>query len=148
MAENGGLVPTQDGYEHLEAEHRAVEHLFVAYFDEPDDAIARDICEHLTAHTNLEELALYPTVRKYVDGGDDLVDQADQEHALVKSLIARIYDSPPEDIAGMLRELETAVHAHVTKEESEIFPALQDSGVDGMDLAVRLERKPQNSVNR
>ena len=59
-----------NGFEVLTAQHREVEALFARYAGEPDDATARRICELLTRHTELEERALYPELRRLVDNGD------------------------------------------------------------------------------
>ena len=63
-----------DGFEMLAEDHRAVERLFETYVHDNEDSVAREICEELTLHTQVEEAALYPALRRYVDGGDDLAD--------------------------------------------------------------------------
>jgi hemerythrin superfamily protein len=127
-----------DGFEFLAEQHREVERLFRRYAEEPDDALAREICELLTAHAVAEERALYPELRRVVDGGDDLADDADAQHALAKTLIARVYDSPPDDLRPLIEELERDVTAHVRFEEDELFPAMAESGVDADELDTRL----------
>lgn len=127
-----------DGFEYLVEQHREVEQLFRRYVDSPDDATAREICEALTAHTAAEERALYPELRRIVDGGDDLADDAEAQHSVAKTIIARIYDSPPEDLRPLFDELERDVSAHVRFEEDELFPAMRESGVDAEQLETRL----------
>jgi hemerythrin superfamily protein len=128
-----------NGFEILTAQHREVEALFGRYAGEPDDATARRICELLTQHTALEEQALYPELRRLVDNGDDFADQAEAEHALAKTIIARIYDSPPDDLRPVVQELERTVSAHVRDEEERLFPAMIEVGVDADKLASKLE---------
>jgi hemerythrin superfamily protein len=137
-----------DGYEFLKREHRNVESMFEEYRQHPDDALARRIAEALTLHTEAEEAALYPQLRKYVDGGDDLAADAEYEHATVKSQIARLYEAPPIDLAPVLREIEQNVASHVRREEDEIFPAMQESGVDADGLARALERAQGEAPSR
>jgi hemerythrin superfamily protein len=127
-----------NGFEVLTAQHREVEALFVRYAGEPDDATARRICEMVTRHTELEEQALYPELRRLVDSGDDFADQAEAEHALAKTIIARIYDSPPDDLRPVVQELERTVSAHVRDEEDRLFPAMIEVGVDADKLASKL----------
>jgi hemerythrin superfamily protein len=127
-----------DGFEYLAEQHREVEQLFRRYAESPDDAIAREICAALTAHAVAEEQALYPELRRIVDGGDDLADEAEAEHGLAKTIVARIYDSPPEDLRPLVEELERDVTAHVRFEEDELFPAMAESGVDADQLDARL----------
>jgi hemerythrin superfamily protein len=128
-----------DGFEMLEADHRNVDALFENYLHDNDDVIARDICVALTLHTEIEEAALYPALRRYVDGGDDLADQADLENAAIKTLIARIYDSPPASLVDLMAELRRDVEAHVRSEESELFPSMQEAGVDAQVLGVAVQ---------
>jgi hemerythrin superfamily protein len=127
-----------NGFEVLTAQHREVEALFVRYAGEPDDATARRICEMVTRHTELEEQALYPELRRLVDSGDDFADQAEAEHALARTIIARIYDSPPDDLRPVVQELERTVSAHVRDEEDRLFPAMIEVGVDADKLASKL----------
>ena len=119
-----------DGFEMLAEDHRAVERLFETYVHDNEDSVAREICEELTLHTRVEEAVLYPALRTYVDGGDDLADIAEQEHAAVKSLIARIYESPPDDLLGVVSELRHEVEQHIAREETELFPEMREAGVD------------------
>lgn len=128
-----------DGFEVLRAEHREVTQLFDRYTTSPDDQLARTIFTELTLHTETEEQALYPELRRLVDGGDDLADEAEAEHGAVKALIARAFDSPPPDLGPLVQSIRNDVEAHVQREESEIFPAMRDSGVDAALLAERLE---------
>ena len=128
-----------DGFEILADDHRTVERLFETYRHDNEDSIAHEICERLTAHTRVEEAALYPALRRYVDGGDDLADEAEQEHSEVKTLIARIYDSPPDGLLDLVTELRRDVEHHVEREESELFPAMREAGVDAGLLGAEIE---------
>ena len=127
-----------DGYEMLSEDHREVERLFDTYRHDPEDSIARDICSRLSVHTRVEEAALYPTLRRYVDGGDDLADVAEQEHAVAKSIIARIDGSSPEQLFDLVTELRREVEHHVESEESELFPQMRESGVDAGVLGAEI----------
>ena len=137
-----------DGFEFLTREHRQVEAMFEQYRQQPDDALARRIAEALTLHTQAEEAALYPQLRKYVDGGDDLAAEAEYEHATVKSQIARLYEAPPPELAPLMREIEQNVADHVRHEEGEIFPAMRESRVNADDLARALERAQGEAPSR
>ena len=128
-----------NGFELLTAQHREVEELFSRYAAEPDDATARQVREALTRHTELEEQALYPELRRLVDDGDDIADGAEAEHALAKTIIARMYDSPPDDLRPLMQELERVVTTHVRDEEERVFPAMIEAGVDADKLASKLE---------
>ena len=127
-----------DGFEILSEDHREVERLFDTYRHDPEDWIAYDICGRLGVHTRIEEAALYPALRRYVDGGDDLADVAEQEHAAAKSIIARIYDSPPGQLFDLVTELRSEVEHHVESEESDLFPEIRESGVDAGVLGAEI----------
>ncbi len=137
-----------DGFEFLTREHRQVEAMFEQYRQHPDDALAHRIAEALTLHTEAEEAALYPQLRKYVDDGDDLAAEAQYEHATVKSQIARLYEAPPPDLAPLVRAIAQNVADHVRREEQEIFPAMRESGVDADGLARALERAQGEATSR
>jgi hemerythrin superfamily protein len=128
-----------DAYDLLAADHREVEELLRRYEESGDDAIAREIADMLTLHAEIEEQVLYPEVRRLVDGGDDLANEAESEHALVRSLIARMIDSPPDDLQSLVREIGDDVAVHVRREEETIFPMMRECGVDAADLGNRLE---------
>ena len=128
-----------DGFEMLQDDHRKVERLFETYLHDNEDSVAREICEQLTLHTQVEEAALYPALRRNVDGGDDLADIAEQEHAAVKTLVARIYDAPPEGLLDLVAELRREVDHHVEQEESTLFPEMREAGVDAGLLGAEIE---------
>jgi hemerythrin superfamily protein len=128
-----------DGFEILSADHREVEGLFDTYRHDSEDSVAHEICERLSVHTRMEEAALYPALRRYVDGGDDLADTAEQEHAAVKGMIARIYDSPPGELFDLVTEMRHDVERHVESEEAELFPQMREAGVDAGLLGAELE---------
>jgi hemerythrin superfamily protein len=127
-----------DGFEDLSAQHREVDRLFERYEADPDDAIAREIRALLTLHAEIEEQVVYPELRRLVDEGDDLADQAEAEHSLVKTIMQRMHDSPPDDLEPLVQELRSAVTAHVRFEEERIFPDMLQCGVDADALARRV----------
>jgi hemerythrin superfamily protein len=129
-----------DGLDLLTNDHREVEALFERYRTTRDEPLAREIFDRLTTHAQMEAQALYPDVRRIVDGGDDLVDRAEAEHAAVTALVARALTTPPADLAGLVDRLQHEVAEHVAFEERELFPALRDSGVDADKLGDALER--------
>jgi hemerythrin superfamily protein len=128
-----------DGFAWLEEDHRAIEEQFQTLLRDEEHPVLRELCEHLTRHSQMEEAALYPSLRRYVDGGDDLADRAQQEHAVIATMVAELYDSAtPERITELVTQLHRAVAAHVEEEESEVFPAMRSCGVDATELAGEL----------
>lgn len=128
-----------DGFSQLEQDHRDIEEQFQEFLRDTEAPVVREICDHLTHHAEMEDAALYPALRRWVDGGDDLADRAQQEHTAIATMVAELYDSAtPERIQPLMTELRDAVAAHVEFEEGEIFPAMRDSGVDPARLATDL----------
>jgi iron-sulfur cluster repair protein YtfE (RIC family) len=128
-----------DGYERLMADHADVAEQFARYASTEADGDAHRICEALASHAALEEEAVYPMLRRLVDGGDDLADLADEQHAAIKVLVERVEIAPPADLGPVVGELQALVEEHVAYEEQTLFPAMRDAGIDGDSLGKRLE---------
>jgi hemerythrin superfamily protein len=130
-----------DGYTQLEEDHRAIEAQFQDLLRDQEAPVVRELGELLTSHAEIEEAALYPSLRRYVDGGDDLADRAAQELATIATMVAELHDSAtPERLGELLTQLGDAVSAHVEFEESEIFPAMRSCGVDGAQVATAMQQ--------
>ena len=117
-----------DALELIRSDHREVDALFaVALGDEPAaqrrDAIAK-IVEALTIHARMEETLFYPALRK-AGGKDerDTVLEANEEHGVVKDLIAKIERVGPRDetIEAKVTVLKELVQHHVKEEEGTMF---------------------------
>ena len=80
----------EDAIAILTADHRTVKALFKEFeklkdaddADEQKAALVEQICGELTVHAQVEE-ELYPAMRDAIDD-DDLMDEADVEHASAK----------------------------------------------------------------
>jgi hemerythrin superfamily protein len=59
-------------------------------------AIVEQTCAELKVHTALEEELLYPAARKLLSE-EDLIDEAEVEHATAKSLIEQLGSMTPDD---------------------------------------------------
>lgn len=130
----------------LDADHIAVKHLFVAYAQlamgptAPGNAaerraLALKICAELKQHTQLEETIFYPEVRKTVPEASALLDEAEQEHAEAKELIAKIEGMSDADAAldDTVAELNRAIEHHVKEERDELFPMVKGAGTLDLD---------------
>jgi hemerythrin superfamily protein len=120
----------------LKKDHRAVSQLFKSYErakeSEEDGArqeIAREICQELTAHATIEEEIFYPAVdAKAESEGEhetlDTVDEADEEHRIVKALVAEIQAMEEDDdhFDAKMKVLKDLVDHHVEEEEAELMP--------------------------
>jgi hemerythrin superfamily protein len=137
-----------DGFDVLSTEHAEVRQLFERYSESKDEQLVREICDALTTHTQVEEQAAYPELRRLVDGGDDLADEAEQEHAAVKVLIERIEIAPPEDLSEVVDEMQQLVEKHVAEEEGTVFPEMREAGVDAEALGTRIAEARESVMAR
>lgn len=122
----------QDAISLIKGDHRTVEGLFQQFSDPAVDERAQvvgAIIHELSVHAAVEEMILYPAVRKSVPGGESLANEALQEHQQVKETLAQLdgMDVTDQRVAAMVAELQAAVGDHVREEESEILPALQSA---------------------
>jgi hemerythrin superfamily protein len=140
---------SQDAIELLTADHKSVKSLFQAFEkikgredaeDEKVELVQR-ICSELTIHATIEEEIFYPAVRAAIDD-QDLMDEADVEHASAKDLIAQLESASPGDdqYDAKVTVLAEMIDHHVKEEEGEMFPKARKAiDVDdiGADLAAR-----------
>lgn len=136
----------QDAIALLKADHREVKQLFSDFEKSEDDAekqeIATQICTALTVHARIEEEIFYPAAYDAIED-DDLLDEAEVEHASAKDLIAQIEASSPSEplFDAKVKVLGEYVDHHVKEEEGELFPECRSSDMDlkalGEQLAAR-----------
>ncbi|WP_069773605.1 hemerythrin domain-containing protein [Streptomyces sp. LUP30] len=117
----------------LTADHREVDELFAQIEALPGpDQQRRELADRLTMelirHSVAEEEHLYPTVRRYVDGGDDLADKELADHAEVEQMLKELEGCQPGDARfdTLIMRLKNSVTAHVSDEENRLFPMLAD----------------------
>lgn len=138
--------PTDDALALLKADHALVEDLFAEFekarTDEQKDTLAEQICRELTIHAEIEEDIFYPAVREAIED-EDLMDEADVEHASAKELIAEIEDSQAgeDKFDAKVTVLGEYIRHHVKEEESEMFPKVRKADLDlkalGSEMAAR-----------
>lgn len=141
-----------DALDLLKADHDRVKALFREFesLKGKDDEDSRkielvdEICYELTVHAMLEEEIFYPVLRSAIDD-DDLLDEADVEHAGARELISQLEIMAPGDdhYDATVTVLGEEVEHHIEKEEGELFDAARDAGLDldelGEQLAARKE---------
>jgi hypothetical protein len=124
-----------DAIKLLKADHREVKTWFKQYEDLEDNAdkqaLADKICLALIVHTQIEEEIYYPATREAIDD-DDLLDEAEVEHASAKQLIAEIRSMKAGDhlFDAKVTVLGEYINHHVEEEESEMFPESRDTDLD------------------
>jgi hemerythrin-like domain-containing protein len=91
--------------------------------------LARQICNELTIHAQIEEEIFYPALRESMDE-DDLLNEAQVEHDSAKALIAQIEEGGSEEmLAARVQVLAEYVNHHINEEQNEIFPAARKAKV-------------------
>ena len=136
----------------LAKDHKDVKALFKRYEKlskaEADGSerqeLAEQICQMLTVHAQIEEEIFYPAVRE-ADVDEDLLDEAEVEHASAKDLIAQIQSMSPEDdlYDAKVTVLGEYINHHVEEEEGQMFPKARRAKVDLEGLAGRLTERKQ-----
>jgi hemerythrin superfamily protein len=143
---------TADAIELLTADHNEVDEMFETYQDLVDgdadsDAkatLAEQICDALTVHATIEEEIFYPAARLSLEE-EDLLDEAEVEHASVKDLIAQIREMEPDEelYDAKVKVLGEYVKHHVEEEEGEMFQQLRDTDFDAQAIGERLLARKQ-----
>ena len=128
-----------DAVDLLDADHIAVKKLFTQFkklseTKAPADerqAIAEKICKELTVHAQIEEQVFYPAAREAIHD-DDLLNEAEVEHASAKDLIAQIsaMDAEEELFDAKVIVLGEYIDHHVEEERNEMFPKARKSDMD------------------
>lgn len=137
----------------LKEDHKKVKALFKEYEDAGDRAfkkkgdIAEKVMHELEVHAKLEEELFYPKVKVGVDKeARHLVNEAYEEHHVVKMLIAELKELKPEDevFDAKFTVLMENVKHHIKEEENELFPEAKDS-INGLSepLAEEMESRKQ-----
>lgn len=144
---------TRDAISLLSEDHRKVKRMFMDFEklmnstdkDMEKRTLVQKICQELTVHTQLEEEIFYPAVRSAIDD-DDLMDEADVEHAGAKELIAQLEDMKPGDdhYDAKVTVLGENIDHHVKEEQEEMFPKARKAKIDLAALGAQmLERKKE-----
>jgi hemerythrin superfamily protein len=97
---------------------------------EDKQALVQEICNELILHTQIEEEIFYPAARDVVE--EDMVNEAEVEHASAKDLIEQIQALDPSDpmYDAKVTVLGEYIEHHVEEEEKEMFPKMKKSKVD------------------
>lgn len=126
-----------DALQMLRDDHKKVKALFKE-FEDAEDArtkkrIVDEACRELEVHTQLEEEVFYPALRR--DGADDdMMDEADEEHRVAKTLIEELKVMTPSDeyYDAKFTVLAENVKHHIDEEESEMLPKAAGAGMARM----------------
>ena len=128
-----------DVIELLEHDHREVEQMFAEFElarDANDKEALRDkIIIELVRHSEAEEQAVYPAIRKAIDNGDRIVEREIDEHSKAERIMKELDRMKSDDpqFGVLMQQLMAAIKQHVQEEENEVFPQFR-AKVDPQEL--------------
>lgn len=145
-------VAYDDAVDLLDADHKAVKKMFIDHAGLCEDGAAaaakrklvQRICQALTVHAQIEEEIFYPQVRKAI-GDDALMDEALQEHAEAKKVIARIEAMKATDAGhdAAVKQLGKLIDQHVLEEREHIFLKARLAALDLRGMTLPLLKRQQ-----
>ena len=143
---------TPDALDLLKADHDKVKSLFREFDDlrasddedERKGELVDEICYELTLHTMIEEEIFYPVLRSAIED-DDMMDEADVEHAGARELISQLEVMYPGDdhYDATVAVLGEEIAHHIDKEETDMFDAARRAGLDIDDLGEKLAARKE-----
>jgi hemerythrin-like domain-containing protein len=114
----------------LKADHREAEKLFDKLAESDEGTTRQQLVEELTtkltAHMELEETIIYPSVRESV--GEEDEEEAEVEHGLAREGLKKLNELV--DVPGFgaaVEMLRGGIMHHVEEEETELLPELKDA---------------------
>jgi hemerythrin superfamily protein len=98
-------------------------------------SLVTQTCNELRLHAELEEQCFYPAARHGVRE-EDLIEEAEVEHAAAKRLLEELEKMGPDDekFSATFKVLGEYVKHHIGEEEHEIFPQLSRAKLDWQKL--------------
>jgi hemerythrin superfamily protein len=145
-----GEIPGGQPLEALKRDHRYVKQLFDIYLNTNDVMVKREagpeIIRALELHADLEEAIFYPSVRT-VDPG--LVGHSEQEHQEARQLMEQLktIDMTHPQCDQLFRQLADSVLHHVESEEQQLFPKVQQAGIDLETLGIEMQAYESNALS-
>jgi len=138
--------------EMLREDHQKVKDLF-EHFEGTESADKKQIVDttlrELEVHTSLEEEIFYPAARRALKEiadaeGDDTIDEAWEEHHVVKLIAAELKKmrSSGERYGAKFTVLAESVKHHIKEEEEELFPKLEGH-IDAEELGQKMMARKQ-----
>jgi len=151
-AKKTARVSSTDALAVLTKDHKRVKKMFKDFEKMKENgaaadkqALAEQICAELTLHAEAEEQIFYPAVREAIDD-EDLLNEAEVEHASAKDLIAQIQNGDPSDPlwSAKVSVLGEYVNHHVEEEESQMFRKAKRAKMDLESLGQEISSMKQS----
>jgi len=137
----------------LKTDHHKVKKLF-ARFEEADSSEKQEIVSEALAelkiHAAVEEQLFYPALRQQMEDEDGLMDEADEEHHVVKFLIAELeqMQGNEDHWEAKFTVLAENVRHHIKEEEGEIFPKAKMTAIDFAALGEQMAERKQTLLQQ
>lgn len=138
------------------ADHREFESVFTEIESGGDPRTQPDLVEHVIAgivrHAIAEEQYVYPTARRALPDGDELVEHEIEEHSQAEEIMKDIEKADAEDSKydELVRKLIADIRHHIKDEEEELLPQLRTacSGDELQDLSEKFHRAKKMAPTR
>jgi len=145
---------TQHATTLLADDHKAVKKLFKDFEKLKEDEgtekeeLVQKICMELSVHAQIEEEIFYPAMRQAIDE-QDLLDEAEEEHAGIKTVVEELKGMKPGDehYDAKVTVLCEYVDQHVEEEQDEIFPKARKAKADTPELGAQLMERKQELID-
>ncbi|MER6978163.1 hemerythrin domain-containing protein [Streptomyces carpinensis] len=130
-----------DVIQELTTDHREVEEIFARMEALPSGdpqrkELADQVTIELVRHSVAEEMYLYPAVRQFLANGDAIADKEIGDHNRAERTMKDLEGCEAGDpqFDQLITKLMSEIRAHVTDEESNLFPQLQQAaGTDDLN---------------
>ena len=128
-----------DVIELLEHDHREVEQMFAEYEQatskEQKETLRDRIIIELVRHSEAEEQAVYPLIRKSIDNGDQIIEHEIDEHSKAERIMKELDTMSADDpqFGVLMQQLMDDIKEHVAEEENDVFPQFRTK-VDADEL--------------
>jgi len=139
----------------LKADHKEVSEMFSKFESgrltpSKKEALAKQICTALTVHAQIEEEIFYPAAREAAKKADqNMLDEAEVEHASIKDLVAIIEEGSASDLfEANVHVLGEYVKHHVKEEETELFPTLKSTDMAVEEVGARLAQRKDELMSK
>lgn len=150
-SKSSGVEDSFDILQILHADHQKVAEMFFQYSqleedsDKEKEQLVGEIIKELYVHAKVEEELVYPAIRKADDESEDMMDEADTEHHVVKILLAELADMSATDdhYDSKVTVLCELVNHHVREEEKEIFEAFDEANINREALGQKVAKRKE-----
>ncbi len=142
-------APDADVIQLLHRDHQLVRELFFQFSQAEESKekaeLVKSILKELEIHAAVEEEIVYPAIREEAEDAEDMMDEADTEHHVVKLLMAELAKMKPSDdyFDAKVTVLCEMVDHHVKEEEKEMFEKMSESDLDLEALAQEVMARKQ-----